>query len=67
MMPVLPSLREYLSEIRLESLAHNFEQSGFNDVESLYLMVFSDLVPLNDDVLEQEVKIEKLGYRKKIL
>jgi len=60
-------MRDYLAEMRLEFLAHNFEAAGLNDLESLYLMVFSEACPLNDDVLEQEVKIEKLGYRKKIL
>jgi hypothetical protein len=67
MVPVVPSMREWLAEIRLEGLYGMFKNTGFDDVESLYLQIFCQLNPLSDQVLEKEVKIEKAGYRNRIL
>jgi len=36
-------------------------------IESLFLQIHSKLVPLTDDVLRNEIGIDKLGYRTRIL
>jgi len=35
--PVVPGLREWLKELRLDTLLSYFQESGFDDLESLYL------------------------------
>lgn len=65
--PQVPSLKEWLAKIRLESLLAKFFESGYDDLETLYFLSYSSLNPLNDDILQVHVGIEKVGHRTIIL
>ncbi|CAG9331330.1 unnamed protein product [Blepharisma stoltei] len=59
-------LKEWLISIKLENLVSIFEESGFDDIEMMILQMFSRY-PVNDDMIKNQIGIEKTGHRIRIL
>jgi len=49
--PLLPTLKEWLNKQKLENLLAKFFESGYDDLETLYLLSHSSLNPLSDETL----------------
>ena len=60
------NLRRWLKEFRMENYLNNFIKNGYYTVE-LFLFQMISKNPINDDILEHEIGIEKIGHRSRIL
>lgn len=65
--PLLPTLKEWLNKQKLENLLAKFFESGYDDLETLYLLSHSSLNPLSDETLQVHLGIDKVGHRAIIL
>lgn len=63
---IFQTLDKWLEAINLAPLFKKFIESGYDDLEHLIILMNSNY-PVTDDVLKSEVKIDKLGYRHRIL
>lgn len=61
-----PSIDAWLESINLKILIKKFENSGFDDFESLVYLMRSKY-PITDLMLEKEILIDKIGHRQRIL
>ena len=59
-------LNGWLAKIKLEQYLKNFIKNGYYSVDLLLMQTLSKN-PLNNDILKNELKIEKLGHRTRIL
>jgi hypothetical protein len=59
-------LADWLRGIRLEHLATNFEQAGFDELEQL-VDVMKSSFRITDELLEEEIGVKKIGHRHRIL
>ena len=59
-------LFEWLKNIKLEELLRNFINNGYFSIDLLFLQLLSNN-PINDEILKNDLGIEKLGYRARIL
>ena len=59
-------LYEWLGNIRLEDYLKNFLNNGYFSVDLLFVQYIS-INPLNDEILKNDIGIDKLGYRARIL
>ena len=57
---------EWLGNIRLEEYLKNFLNNGYFSVDLLFVQYIS-ISPLNDEILKNDIGIDKLGYRARIL
>jgi ankyrin repeat protein len=60
------SLREWLRTLKLEELVPKFVEAGFDDYEMIMSQMLSRY-PITDEVLTNDIKINKPGYRNRIL
>ena len=56
----------WLKDINLEIYFYNFINNGYHSIDLLYIQMISNN-PLTDEILKNEILIEKLGYRLRIL
>ena len=56
----------WLKDINLEIYFYNFINNGYHSIVLLYIQMISNN-PLTDEILKNEILIEKLGYRLRIL
>ena len=59
-------LNDWLKEIKLEEYLLNFINSGYYSKELLVFQMISKQ-PINNDILENEIGIKKLGHRERIM
>jgi len=62
----LPNLEEWLENLHLGHLERLFVSSGYDDLDHLLFLMKSSY-PVDDQVLKEEVGVEKIGYRHRIL
>ena len=55
-----------LANLRLQMYNQNFIESGYDDYEWLLAQMHSTN-PINDSVLQEDVKIDKIGHRQRFL
>ncbi|CAG9321621.1 unnamed protein product [Blepharisma stoltei] len=63
---VYPSLDIWLESINLSQLLKKFHDSGYDDIDHLMLLMSSNY-PITDETLKNDIKIDKLGHRHRIL
>ncbi len=63
---VIHKLNNWLKDIKLDMYLENFLNAGYHSKELLVYQMISKQ-PLNNDILEYEIGIDKLGFRKRIL
>ena len=59
-------LYEWLKSIRLEQYINNFLNNGYYSIDLLFMQLLSNN-PLTDEILKNELGIDKLGHRTRIL
>ena len=59
-------LYEWLGNIKLEEYLKNFLNNGYFSIDLLFMQYISNN-PLNDAILKNDIGIDKLGYRARIL
>ena len=59
-------LKKWLKEFKLENYLDNFIKNGYHSVE-LFLFQMTSKNPSNDDILQFEIGIDKIGHRSRIL
>ena len=59
-------LYRFLSSINLECYLNNFIDNGYTSPELLFVQMQSKQ-PINDNILCNEIKIDKIGYRMRII
>ena len=59
-------LNSWLQKIKLEQYLKNFIGNGYYSLDLLFMQALSKN-PLNEDILKNELNIEKLGHRTRIL
>ena len=64
--PCINRLFEWLKEIKIENYIENFISNGYCSLDLLLIQMISKN-PLNDDILKNEIGIDKLGHRSRIL
>ena len=62
----LNKLQLWLKEINLDKYFYNFVNNGYFSVDLLFAQMGTKN-PLTDEILKNEISIEKLGYRIRIL
>ena len=60
------NLRKWLKEMKMEKYLDNFIKNGYHSVELLLFQMISKN-PIDNDILEFEIGIEKIGYRSRML
>ncbi|CAG9322107.1 unnamed protein product [Blepharisma stoltei] len=60
------NLENWLEELSLGFLIRNFRDSGYDDLDHIWMLMNSNY-PITEDVLKNDIKIDKLGYRHRIL
>ena len=59
-------LKRWLKEFKLENYLNNFIKNGYYSVE-LFLFQMISKNPINNDILQLEIGIDKIGHRSRIL
>jgi len=59
------SINLWLSQIKMEKYIENFVLNGYHSLELLMFQMYSKN-PLNDTIFEEDLKIDKIGYRSRI-
>ena len=59
-------LFKWLNKINVEEYLDNFLINGYYSIELLFVQMISKN-PLNDDILKEEIEINKIGHRSRIL
>ena len=59
-------LKRWLKEFKLENYLDNFIKNGYHSVE-LFLFQMISKNPIGNDILKNEIGIEKIGHRSRIL
>ena len=62
----IANLKNWLSDIKVERYLLNFLESGYHSIE-LLLMQMETESPLTTEILRDEIGIDKIGYRSRIL
>lgn len=62
----VPSLKAWLEKLNLADLYQDFVDSGYDDMEHNLALMNSDW-PITEDILLNELKVLKPGYRHRIL
>jgi hypothetical protein len=60
------NLKRWLKEFKMEQYLNNFIKNGYYTVE-LFLFQMISKNPIDDEILEHEIGIEKIGHRSRIL
>lgn len=64
--PYIIKLNKWLTALKIESYLNNFISNGYHSLELLQMQMESKQ-PLTNEVLLEEIHIDKLGYRTRIL
>ena len=64
--PCINRLFEWLKEIKIENYMENFINNGYYSLDLLVVQMISKN-PLTNDILKNEIGIDKLGHRSRIL
>ena len=59
-------LKNWLKTIKMEDYLQNFIKNGYHGIELLMFQMVSNN-PINNEILKNEIGIEKVGFRSKIL
>ena len=59
-------LRKWLENLKVEKYLDNFIDNGYNSIELLLVQMISSN-PLTNEILKEEIKIDKIGYRSRII
>ena len=59
-------LKKWLKEFKMENYLDNFIKSGYYSIE-LFLFQMISKNPINNDILKNEIGIDKIGHRSRIL
>ena len=59
-------LKRWLKEFKMENYLNNFLNNGYYTVE-LFLFQMISKNPINNDILQNEIGIDKIGHRSRIL
>jgi len=59
-------LKRWLKEFKMENYLNNFLNNGYYTVE-LFLLQMISKNPINNDILQNEIGIDKIGHRSRIL
>ena len=59
-------LKRWLKEFKMESYLNNFLENGYYTIE-LFLLQMISKNPINNDILQNEIGIDKIGHRSRIL
>ena len=59
-------LRKWLENLKIEKYLNNFIDNGYNSIELLLIQMISSN-PLTNEILKEEIKIDKVGYRSRII
>ena len=62
----IKALLDWLREIKLGDLLENFYNNGYHSIDLLYVQMYSKN-PINEQILEQDLNIKKLGYRTRLM
>ena len=62
----IKKLKEWFKEIKIEYYLENFIKAGYHSVE-LMLLQMESKNPINDTILMEELGIEKIGHRTRII
>ena len=62
----IKNLNKWLSDIKVERYLINFVENGYHSIE-LLLMQMETENPLTTEILRDEIGIDKIGYRSRIL
>ena len=62
----LNKLKNWLEELRISNYLDNFIQNGYHSLELLILQMESKN-PLTDEILKDEIGIDKIGHRSRII
>ena len=60
------NLKRWLNEFKMENYLNNFIKNGYHTVE-LFLFQMISKNPIDNDILQYEIGIEKIGHRSRIL
>ena len=60
------NLKRWLNEFKMENYLNNFIKNGYHSVE-LFLFQMISKNPIDNDILQYEIGIEKIGHRSRIL
>ena len=52
--------------MKIEKYLYNFIDNGYNSIELLLIQMISSN-PLTNEILKEEIKIDKIGYRSRII
>ena len=59
-------INEWLKELKIENYLENFVQNGYHSVELLLIQMASKN-PITDEILKDELRINKIGHRARII
>ena len=59
-------MKNWLKNLKLDSYLNNFIKNGYHSLELLFLQMESQN-PLTVEILKEEVDIDKIGYRSRII
>ena len=62
----IEELKRWLKEFKLDNYLDNFIKNGYHSVE-LFLFQMISKNPIDNDILKNEIGIEKIGHRSRIL
>ncbi len=60
------SMNNWFKILKMENFTQNFYENGYHTLELLFMQMNSRN-PLNEKILEEEIKITKIGYRMRLL
>ena len=60
------NLKNWLEEIKVENYLENFIKNGYHSIELMMLQMESKN-PITDEILKDEIGIEKIGHRSRII
>ena len=63
---LIQKLKKWLENLKVDDYLINFIYSGYHSVELLLMQMISDN-PLTSDILKEEIGIDKIGYRSRII
>lgn len=63
---LLPTLQQWLEELKLKHLYQNFVEAGFDDLEHLLALMHTKH-PITEEVLKTDLNVYKLGHRHRLL
>ena len=63
---LIQKLKKWLENLKVDDYLINFIYSGYHSVELLLMQMISDN-PLTSEILKEEIGIDKIGYRSRII